>query len=62
MAAYRAGLRALYPGRAVELSLLWTASASLMILPDEALDAAVARLAAEWTRGGPLLDPPSPPS
>jgi ATP-dependent helicase/nuclease subunit A len=62
MAAYRAGLRALYPGRAVELSLLWTAKARLMILNDEALDGALARLAADWTRDGPLLDPRSPPS
>jgi ATP-dependent helicase/nuclease subunit A len=62
MAAYRAALRALYPGRVVELSLLWTATASLMILNDEALDGALARLAADWTRDGPLLDPRSPPS
>ncbi len=52
MAAYREGLRALYPGRRIELSLLWTATRRLMALPDAALDAALERMAAE----GGLLD------
>jgi ATP-dependent helicase/nuclease subunit A len=58
MAAYRAALRALYPGRGVELSLLWTASRRVMVLPDALLDGAAARLAA----GGAPLDRPSRPT
>lgn len=43
MAAYRAGLRALFPDRAVEVALLWTRAARLMPLPDAMLDAALSR-------------------
>jgi len=39
MAAYRALLRAAFPGRVVECALLWTYSAELMTLPDGLLDA-----------------------
>ena len=40
MAAYRDALRLIYPGRAVETAVLWTAGRSLMPLPDAALDQA----------------------
>jgi ATP-dependent helicase/nuclease subunit A len=38
MAAYRAVLRKVYPGRVVRAVLLWTDGPRLMVLPDEALD------------------------
>jgi ATP-dependent helicase/nuclease subunit A len=38
MAAYRAVLRKVYPGRAVGAALLWTDGPQLMFLPDAALD------------------------
>ena len=38
MAAYRAALRLIWPGRRVETAILWTASRSLMALPDPLLD------------------------
>lgn len=41
MAAYRSALRQIYPGRAVETALLWTATGTLMALPDKLLDAAL---------------------
>lgn len=39
MAAYRALLREIYPGRAVECALLWTDTPRTMALPDALLDA-----------------------
>ncbi|MGM0583677.1 MAG: double-strand break repair helicase AddA [Pseudomonadota bacterium] len=47
MAAYREALRALHPGKPVETALFWTAAGRLDRLSDAALDAALARLAAE---------------
>ncbi|RJL21274.1 double-strand break repair helicase AddA [Paracoccus siganidrum] len=44
MAAYRAALRGIWPGRPVRVAVLWTASRSLMELPDAILDAALAAL------------------
>ena len=44
MAAYRAALRAIWPGHRVETAVLWTATRSLMPLPDAVLDAALAGL------------------
>lgn len=44
MAAYRAALRAIYPGHVVESAVLWTATRSLMPLPDELLDEVMAGL------------------
>ncbi|MGP1275819.1 MAG: double-strand break repair helicase AddA [Caulobacterales bacterium] len=41
MGAYRALLRALYPGRQVRCALVWTDAARLMELPDAAMDAAL---------------------
>jgi ATP-dependent helicase/nuclease subunit A len=38
MAAYRALLRATFPGRPILCALLWTYSAELMVLPDGLLD------------------------
>lgn len=38
MAAYRALLRAVYPGRQVRMLLLWTEGPRRMLLPDGALD------------------------
>jgi ATP-dependent helicase/nuclease subunit A len=38
MAAYRALLRAVYPGRPVDCALLWTEGPKLMALPDTLLD------------------------
>ena len=43
MGAYRAALRQIFPGKAVETAILWTQSARLMPLPDEIVDAALAR-------------------
>jgi ATP-dependent helicase/nuclease subunit A len=40
MAAYRALLQEIYPGRKVEAALLWTYEARLMPIPDDALDRA----------------------
>ena len=42
MAAYRALLQVLYPGRTVSCALIWTDGARLMELPDAAMDAALA--------------------
>ncbi|MDO5603803.1 MAG: double-strand break repair helicase AddA [Paracoccus sp. (in: a-proteobacteria)] len=44
MAAYRAALCAIYPGRAVDAGVLWTAGRSLMWLPDALLDRVMAAL------------------
>jgi ATP-dependent helicase/nuclease subunit A len=38
MASYRAVLRAVFPGRAVWCTLIWTREARVAILPDESLD------------------------
>ncbi len=38
MAAYRAALRLIYPGKAVRCALLWSDVPSLMVLPDPLLD------------------------
>ena len=45
MAAYRAALRAIYPGRSVGCALLWTDGPHLMWLADERLDLAERALA-----------------
>ncbi|SNR32612.1 double-strand break repair helicase AddA [Paracoccus sediminis] len=50
MAAYRAALRMIWPGRPVQIAVLWTAARSLMPIPDPVLDAAMAAL-------DPPLDP-----
>jgi ATP-dependent helicase/nuclease subunit A len=39
MAAYRAVLRAAFPGKRVEAALVYTAGPKLLLLPDEILDA-----------------------
>ena len=44
MAAYRAAIAAIYPGRAVAVGVLWTSARSLMWLPDPLLDRAMAGL------------------
>jgi ATP-dependent helicase/nuclease subunit A len=44
MAAYRAAMRAVYPGRRVAAAILWTAEARLARLPDPLLDRAWAAL------------------
>lgn len=44
MAAYRAALRAIYPEHVIESAILWTATRSLMPLPDQLLDDAMAGL------------------
>jgi len=44
LALYRALLAPLYPGRPVRAALLFTETPGLMVLPDSALDAALARL------------------
>ena len=44
MAAYRAALRLIWPAMRVEVAVLWTASRSLMALPDELLDGVMAGL------------------
>ncbi len=45
MAAYRAALREIYPGRDVRTALLWTDGPRLMPLPDNLLDRAEAEIA-----------------
>ena len=47
MAAYRDALAAVWPGRRIEVAVLWTRVARLMPLPDALLDAALARAVAE---------------
>lgn len=46
LALYRELLKPIYPGRAVEAALLYTAAPRLLTLPGEAMDAALAELAA----------------
>jgi ATP-dependent helicase/nuclease subunit A len=46
MGAYLAALEQVFPGRKVEMALLWTVTASLMRLPDKDLRAALARAGA----------------
>ncbi|MDO5647096.1 double-strand break repair helicase AddA [Paracoccus sp. (in: a-proteobacteria)] len=41
MAAYRAALRLIWPGRRVDAAVLWTATRHLMPLPDDVLDRAL---------------------
>jgi len=38
MAAYRAVLRAIFPGRTVTCALVWTQTSQVVMLPDELLD------------------------
>ncbi|GHG13779.1 double-strand break repair helicase AddA [Paracoccus aerius] len=44
MAAYRAAMRLIWPGRPVRIAVLWTAARSLMPIPDAVLDHAMAAL------------------
>ncbi|WP_374425708.1 double-strand break repair helicase AddA [Paracoccus sp. (in: a-proteobacteria)] len=44
MAAYRAALRQLWPERRIEVAVLWTATRSIMGLPDAVLDGVMAGL------------------
>ncbi len=60
MAAYRAALRGIWPDLPVTVSVLWTASRSLMALPDAVLDAAMDRLGSP--RHPAALDPATPRS
>ena len=46
MGAYLVALEQVFPGRRVEMALLWTATARLMPLPDDMLRAALARAGA----------------
>ncbi len=48
MAAYRALLQALNPGKPVRCALLWTDGPRLMELPDEQMDAVLVRAKASW--------------
>ena len=57
MGAYAALLAQVYPGRRIETAVLWTASASLMPLPEELTKAALARAARELASPGRALDP-----
>ena len=43
MAAYRAVLRDIFPGRAVGCALVWTQTSQVVMLPDELLDPAEPR-------------------
>jgi ATP-dependent helicase/nuclease subunit A len=52
MGAYRAALRAIWPGRRAETAVLWTRTARLMPLPDALVDAALARAAGDLDRAG----------
>ena len=42
LAAYRAALREIYPGRTVRTALVWTAGPTIMEIPPELLDRALA--------------------
>ena len=44
MAAYRAAARQIWPGHRIEVAVLWTASRSLMPLPDAVMDGVLAGL------------------
>lgn len=44
MAAYRAALHGIWPDRRIETGILWTATRSLMVLPGDLLDQALAGL------------------
>jgi len=44
LAAYRALLQEIYPGRQIDCALLWTFDARLMEVPAEMLDHAFARI------------------
>ncbi len=46
MGAYRAALAAVFPGRTVEIAVLWTETARLMPIPHDKAEAALARAAA----------------
>ena len=46
MAAYRAALALIYPGRRIEAAVLWTAARALMDLPGNILEAALAGIPA----------------
>ncbi|WP_136652675.1 double-strand break repair helicase AddA [Paracoccus aeridis] len=46
MAAYRAALALIYPGRRIEAAVLWTAARALMDLPGDILEAALAGIPA----------------
>ncbi|RMC35073.1 double-strand break repair helicase AddA [Paracoccus alkanivorans] len=50
MAAYRAALRLIYPEHAVRTTILWTATRSLMALPDPLLDEVIEPLDRETSR------------
>lgn len=50
MAAYRAALRPIYPSRAIRIAILWTATRSLMTLPDPLLDEVMEALDHETLR------------
>jgi ATP-dependent helicase/nuclease subunit A len=52
MAAYRAAMRAAFPGRAVVAAILWTAGQRLMPLPDGLLDAAWSDVLRAGAQGG----------
>lgn len=54
IAAYRAALGLLYPGREVSVSLLWTATGRLETPDAAALEAALARLSAESQARAPV--------
>ena len=45
MALYKAAVEKIYPDKAVSASILWTARAALMELPETILTNAIARLA-----------------
>lgn len=53
MAAYRAALAVIFPGRTVEVALLYTAGPRLIVLPDALLAAAKPRFAAREQSLGP---------
>ncbi|WP_299360573.1 double-strand break repair helicase AddA [uncultured Paracoccus sp.] len=57
MAAYRAALALIYPGRALRASVLWTRGRRLMDLPDPLLDAALDRARAALDGTGPAAHP-----
>ena len=47
LAAYRAALAPLYPGRTIETGVLWTSRPRFDLIPAAATDAALARIAAD---------------
>ena len=61
LAAYRAVLRQIFPGRPVHCALIWTQAARVSMLPDALLDSHAPQGKWGYRSGRPRLDPPARP-